>query len=247
MGRVEHLRVSASGRRLANVMEFRFTQASIGNTTSFNFAVVSVSIDETGGQFTYQALGRRAGRQVLHLRRPHDAVREREGRRRRRQDRLPGSRVLVDDRRRRVGRPVTLKAGKAKVTPAKPKAGGRVGRVGSGDARVDGRCADRRRRRRLRRADRRWQGAPRCRQGRGGRAVCTFKVPLGTEGQDDSRHRERDVRDGAAPRPRSRSRSPEHVNPAVSRRGGRGPVPPLVRAGACARCGVARTCHWRCA
>ena len=169
------------GSAASNVMEFRFTQASIGNSTSFNFQVYSVSVDGTGdqmsikvwdtapdgsGQFTYD---------IATTQCANGKDDDGDGK----VDSLDlGCSASTDDDE--SDDPVTLKAGKAKIVPAKPKAGAKVvvsvpvTRVEAA-APIDGgavTCAARIV------GGKALRGAGKV---AGGNAVCTFKVPMGTK------------------------------------------------------------------
>ena len=171
------------GAAAANVMEFRFTQASIGNSTSFNFIVFSVSVDGTGAQtainpwdvapetgyYTYDVLMAQCAN-----------AKDDDGDGKVDTQDLGCSSTIDDDE---SDDPITLSAGKAKVTPAKPKAGGKVvvsvpvTRVETGQAITNGAVV----------CTARVVGGKTVRgmvgKVAGGRAVCTFKVPKGLTGK----------------------------------------------------------------
>lgn len=161
------------GAAAANVTDFRISRSDLGNTTGFNFLVISISIDgeevnfwdfaPDSGSYAYDlAISQCSNGQDDDGDGKIDAAD------------LGCSGTTDNDE---SDDPVTLKAGKASVKPAKPKAGTRVvvsvpvTRVETGNA-IDG-------------------GAVACTakivggkafRGAGkvaaGRAVCTFKVPL---------------------------------------------------------------------
>jgi hypothetical protein len=172
------------GAAAANVMDFRFTQASIGNTTSFNFAVVSVSIDESGGQFTFKGWDAAPDRgyhtyDVATTQCANAKDDDGDGKI---DSQDLGCSATTDDDESDEPVAVTIKVGKAKVTPARPKSGGKavvsvpVTNVGTGTE-IDGGsvvCAAK-------------VVSGKALRGIGkvvaGRAVCTFKVPVGLKGK----------------------------------------------------------------
>lgn len=169
------------GSAATNVMEFNFTQASLGNTTSFAFFVLSVSVDETGGQFSvnpWDSAPDGNGYFTYDVSTTQCANgKDDDGDGKIDAQDLGCSSTVDDDE---SDDPVTLKAGKARIVPAKPKAGGKVvvsvpvTRVEAA-APIDGGAVI---------CTARIVGGKALRgAGKvvGGNAVCTFKVPLGTK------------------------------------------------------------------
>jgi hypothetical protein len=111
------------GAAATNVTEFRINRADIGNVTSFNFAVLSASIDESGGTFQLKGWdgAPETGYFTYDLAFPQCANAKDDDGDGKVDSQDLGCSSTTDDNE--ADDPVHITVGKAKVTPARPKAG----------------------------------------------------------------------------------------------------------------------------
>ncbi len=103
-----------------NVTEFRINRADIGNVTSFNIAVLSVSVDESGGELVFKGWDQ-AGYFTYDLSFPQCSnTKDDDGDGKIDSQDLGCSSATDEDE---SDDPVNIRIGKAKTVPARPKAG----------------------------------------------------------------------------------------------------------------------------
>ncbi len=108
------------GAAAANVTEFRLNRADLGNVTSFNFAVLSASIDESGGGFAIKGWDQ-AGYFTYDLSFPHcsnGTDDDGDGKIDTQDLGCSGPTDSIE-----ADEPIHIRLGQAKTTPARPKAG----------------------------------------------------------------------------------------------------------------------------